>query len=110
MRMLRSLSEKLLQLVYLVAWAACWAQGTAFVGAALVALTRPASTDASPWVRLATRASMSLGAIFVAGGVLLLVVRLGSRASTALSRPDEPAPARPHRDTLLGVSLLGLAA
>lgn len=104
MRVLRFLIEGLLQFVYRIAWAAFWAQGLAFGTMAFVSL----SGGSSRWAMAVKPSALILGAIFVAGGLLLFTVSLKSRVSATMSEPDEPA--WTSRSALLCVSLLALSA
>jgi methionine-rich copper-binding protein CopC len=103
---LRFLSERLLQLVSLVVWAACWAQATGFAGAALITLAMSSSRAPSPWGAPTLRASLSLGAIFLVGGTLLFFLRV---RAPAIGQTMESAERRPARDLLLGGALLALS-
>jgi hypothetical protein len=103
-RVLRFLIEGLLQIVYRIAWAAFWAQGLAFVTLALVSL----SAGSSPWAIAVRPSALILGAIFVAGGLLLLAVSLKSRVTAAVANPEEPA--WTSRSALLCASLVALSA
>ena len=103
MRVLRFLIEGLFQLVYRIASAAFWAQGLAFATLAFVSL----SSGSSRWAVTVRPSALILGAIFVAGGLLLFTTSLKSRASADMAEPDEPA--WTSRSALLCASLLALS-
>jgi methionine-rich copper-binding protein CopC len=103
MAALRFLIERLLAFLTSLASVAFWAQGVAFGVVALLILPRLGGAHAEPWIGVATRTSLLLGAAFTVGGILLFVLRLGSRAA--------PGPAAPSsRDTVAALLLLLLAA
>ena len=107
MRILRFLNEGLLHVVYRVAWAAFWGQATAFAAAVSFALVGGRSD--SPWIGVIIRAGILLGAVFAAGGILLLIAFFKPRDAGAAARPAEPAEMPGKPAALLALSLLVLA-
>ena len=106
MRILRILNEGLLHVVYRLAWAGFWGQATAFAAAISFALV--GGRSGSPWVVVLIRAGLVLGAVFAAGGILLLIAYFKPR-DPAVAVPAEPADSPGKPALLLAVSLLVLA-
>jgi len=105
MRILRFLNEGLLHVIYRMAWAGFWGQATAF--AAAIGFAVVSGQAASPWVAVVIRSGLLLGAVFAAGGILLLIAYFKPRDPAA--PPAEPAEMPGKSAVLLGLSLLVLA-